>query len=103
MRNAGKVCILDIDVQGVQKVKLSPLECKYLFIHPPSMQELEHRLRARGTETEEKIAIRLTNAVGELEYGRGDGNFDAAVVNNEIESSFLEIESILRGWYPELF
>ena len=89
-------------MQGVQKVKQSPMECKYLFINPPSMQDLEDRLRGRGTETEEKVAIRLANAVGELEYGRVEGNFDASVVNKEIGSAFFEIETILRGWYPDL-
>lgn len=44
----GKICILDIDIQGVKLVKQSGRECKYLFIAPPSMELLEQRLRGRG-------------------------------------------------------
>ena len=69
MRTQGKVCILDIDIQGVQNVKKSSLDCKYIFINPPSIEELEKRLRGRGTENEEKIKVRLQNAIGEMEYG----------------------------------
>ena len=53
---SGKVCILDIDVQGVRAVKESALEgVRFVFIKPPSLEVLEERLRARGTETEEAI------------------------------------------------
>ena len=53
---SGKVCILDIDVQGVRAVKESRLEgVRYVFVRPPSLEVLEERLRARGTETEEAI------------------------------------------------
>jgi guanylate kinase len=56
-------------VQGVQKVKASSLKPRYVFIAPPSMAELEKRLRGRGTETEEQMKLRLGNAAKELEYG----------------------------------
>jgi guanylate kinase len=102
VRSVGKVCILDIDIQGVQSVKRSTLDCKYLFIQPPSLLELENRLRGRGTETAEKIKIRLENAVGELDYGAEPGNFDAIVVNVDLDSSYQQLVSILQGWYPDL-
>lgn len=69
VRKQGKICILDIDVQGVQKVKESSLQPLYLFISPPSMESLEKRLRGRGTETEDQMKMRLGNAAKELEYG----------------------------------
>lgn len=69
VQKQGKICILDIDVQGVQKVKASSLKPRYVFIAPPSMAELEKRLRGRGTETEEQMKLRLGNASKELEYG----------------------------------
>lgn len=69
VQSEGKVCVLDIDVQGVQKVKQSSLEPYYCFISPPSKEDLEKRLRGRGTETEEQIKTRLGNAAKELEYG----------------------------------
>ena len=69
VQGQGKICVLDIDVQGVQKVKKSSLEPYYCFIAPPSKEDLEKRLRGRGTETEEQIKTRLGNAAKELEYG----------------------------------
>eukprot|EP00286_Rhodomonas_abbreviata_P017444 CAMPEP_0181342936 /NCGR_PEP_ID=MMETSP1101-20121128/31290_1 /TAXON_ID=46948 /ORGANISM="Rhodomonas abbreviata, Strain Caron Lab Isolate" /LENGTH=241 /DNA_ID=CAMNT_0023454475 /DNA_START=32 /DNA_END=753 /DNA_ORIENTATION=+ len=69
IRAMGKVCILDIDIQGVQNVKKSDIDCRYIFINPPSMLELEKRLTGRGTETAEKVKLRLENARGEIEYG----------------------------------
>ena len=103
VRNQGKVCILDIDIQGVQNIKKSKLDCKYLFINPPSMAELEKRLRGRGTETPDKILVRLDNAKMELAYGQTEGNFDASIVNGEsLELSFLDMVHVLANWYPDL-
>lgn len=65
----GKVCILDIEVQGAQQVKDTDLDPLMIFVKPPSLEELEKRLRARNTETEESLAKRLETAKYELEYG----------------------------------
>lgn len=102
VQNKGKVCILDIDVQGCQSVKKSSMKCKYLFISPPSMEELENRLKGRGTETEEKIKVRLQNAIGEMAYGEGEGNFDAIVVNDSVDGAVKAIFKHLTAWYPTL-
>lgn len=102
VKSQGKICILDIDIQGVQSVKKSSLEAKYLFINPPSTEALEERLRGRGTETEEKIQVRLKNALGELDFGKGEGNFDASVTNDDLEKCFNEIVTIIDGWYPSV-
>ncbi len=101
MSSKGKICILDIDIQGVQLVKKSGLECKYIFISPPSISELEKRLRGRGTETEEKIQIRLKNAIKEMEFGHEAGNFDAVIINDDLETALSEIESSINQWYGD--
>ena len=101
VQSQGKICLLDIDIQGVQNVKKSSLSCKYIFISPPSLAELESRLRGRGTETEEKIKIRLENARGEMAFGSTPGNFDATIFNDDLERAFQELIGILRNWYPE--
>jgi guanylate kinase len=98
----GKVCILDIDIQGVRSVKKSTLACKYLFIAPPSEADLEMRLRGRNTETEEKIQIRLKTAVEELAFGRTEGNFDALVVNDDLHKCLMQIETTLKNWFPDM-
>jgi guanylate kinase len=100
----GKVCVLDIDIQGVKQVKqctLSPAP-KFLFVAPPSMEELERRLRGRGTETEEKIQVRVHNAAGELEYGLQEGNFDKVLRNECLETAMQELLDCLKKWYPHL-
>lgn len=102
IRAVGKVCILDIDVQGVQNVKRSTLDCKYLFIDAPSLMDLESRLKGRGTETAEKIKVRLQNAAAEIEYGQAPGNFDKIIVNEDIHRSFLDLVKTLQEWFPDL-
>lgn len=64
----GLVCLLDIDIQGAESVRQSRLHPRtsYVFLAPPSLEELERRLRGRGTETEERIQLRLGNARSEL-------------------------------------
>lgn len=49
-----RICVLDIEMEGVKQVKNSDLNARFLFLAPPSMEELERRLRSRGTETEGK-------------------------------------------------
>jgi guanylate kinase len=97
-----RICILDIDVQGVMKVKKSSLEPLYCFITPPSLEELEKRLRGRGTETEESIKKRLANSAKEMDYGHEAGNFDRIFVNANLKEAFEELSEFIKGKYPEL-
>lgn len=100
VQEKGKICILDIDIQGAQSVRKSSLDSKYLFILPPSMEELEARIRKRGSEAEDKIQLRLTNAVGEIEFGKTEGNFDAVVTNDDLEATVDKIVELFKEWYP---
>lgn len=84
------------------KVKESSLSSRYLFISPPSMEQLEERLRGRGTETEESIKKRLGNAGKEMEYGQAEGNFDRIFVNNDLDETFATMTKEFKGWYPTL-
>lgn len=102
VQEKGQICVLDIDIQGVMKVKESSLKPRYLFIAPPSMDELEKRLRGRGTETEEAIKKRLGNASKELQYGQQSGNFDRVFVNANLNETFEEMVTAFKEWYPEL-
>lgn len=68
-QDAGKVCVLEIDINGAKQVRNSDLNPIYVFIMPPSIHELRRRLTGRGTETPEKIEDRINNAQGEIEYG----------------------------------
>ena len=99
VQNQHLICLLDIDIQGAQNVKKSPLDARYLFIAPPSMEELEKRLRGRGTESEEAIQKRLANAQGEMDYGMVEGNFDAVLTNNDLEKTKEEMIATFKEWY----
>jgi len=66
----GKICVLDIDVQGVKQIKKTDLKALFVFIKPPCMTSLEKRLRDRGTETEDSLQRRLSCAREEIEYGK---------------------------------
>ena len=102
VQSSGKICILDIDVQGVRSVKKSSLEPLYLFIAPPSMDALEARLRGRATEKEEDILKRLGNAQAEVDYGLEEGNFDRVFTNDDLDQTFEDLDAAFRDWYPHL-
>lgn len=70
VKEQGKICVLDIDVQGVKLVKKTDLNPWYIFIKPPSLEVLKNRLLARKTETEESLTNRLNVASAEMEYGK---------------------------------
>ena len=66
------------------------------------MEALESRLRGRGTESEEAIQRRLSNARGELDYGMQEGNFDAVLVNTDLDETLAKMVGKFKQWYPEL-
>lgn len=96
----GKLCILDVDRNGVKHIKLHGLPAKFVFITPKSPQVLEARLRSRGTETEEQIQLRLTNAQAEMEYGLAKDNFDMVLVNEDLDVAYNSLVAQLRSWFP---
>ncbi|KAJ6870579.1 guanylate kinase 2-like [Populus alba x Populus x berolinensis] len=93
--DAGKRCILDIDVQGARSVRASSLEAILIFICPPSMEELETRLRSRRTETEEQILKRLQNAEVEMEQGKSSGIFDHILYNDNLDDCYEGLKKLL--------
>jgi guanylate kinase len=96
VKKTGKICILDIDVQGCRQCRKMKLPGTYVFISPPSFEELEKRLRGRGTETEDKILKRLGNAKGELDARAEPGLFDHEVVNKDLHKAYADLKAILK-------
>lgn len=90
--NAGKWVVLEIDVEGAMMVVESYPDAITIFIHPGSQEELERRLRARGTESEEVIRRRLEVARREMQVG---AQYKHHVVNDTIERAVQEICDIL--------
>jgi len=93
--------LLDIDVQGAAQLRALCSDssefcnaCEFIFIMPPSFEELERRLRARGTETEESILRRLANAKGEMEHA---GEYDHIIVNDDLARAAQEFTNLILG------
>ena len=85
----GKTVLFDIDVVGGLNIKRQyPDQCLALFIQPPSLSELEKRLRRRGTDNEKKIKERLAKATKELDLAN---QFDKVIVNDDLETAKEEV------------
>ncbi|XP_034830859.1 guanylate kinase isoform X2 [Maniola hyperantus] len=108
VRRTGKVCILDIEIEGVKQIKRTDLDPLLVFVMPPSIEELERRLRGRNTEDEDALTKRLETARQEIVYGREPGNFHIIIVNAKLTKAYSELrdfifqnivekESALRG------
>ncbi|CAK9069843.1 unnamed protein product [Durusdinium trenchii] len=103
VRQRGQICILDVDVQGARQIKKIHSDFNYLFIAPPSVESLEKRLRARGTETEEKIQTRLRNARSEIDFYKENVDFfNDVLVNDDLGLASSRALDLMRSWYPEL-
>ena len=92
MLDEGLDVFLEIEVKGFLQVKEACPDCVTIFIAPPSFEELEARLRGRGTETEEVIAERLKTAERELS---SHSMFDYVVINDDVDRAANEVVSII--------
>lgn len=90
----GKICFLIIERKGAQKVMKNYPDAVSVFLMPPDMQTLEHRLKKRNTESDEVIKKRLRIAEEEIEAA---SKFNYVVVNNELEKAVGEINDILNA------
>jgi guanylate kinase len=90
----GNDVVLEIDWQGAQQVRRSLPECVTIFILPPSRLSLEERLRNRRTDSEEVIARRLSDAVGDMSHWI---EFDYVVVNDNFEKAVGDLVAIVDG------
>lgn len=84
--------ILEIDWQGAQQVREKMPEACSIFILPPSREELESRLRGRGTDADDVIAKRLSQAVAEMSHY---GEFDYLVFNDDFDTALSELRAIV--------
>lgn len=91
VEKAGKICVLDIELQGVRNIKSSHLKAKYILIKAPSIKALEERLRARGSETEDTLQKRLKHAQEDLDAVEQNPTlFDHIIVNDNIDSAYKQ-------------
>ncbi len=90
----GKDVILDIEVQGAIQVTSKRPETVRIFIAPPSWEELERRLKARGTDSQEKIQKRLLRAKVEFQTAH---TYDYFVINDTVENAVRELDAIMTA------
>ncbi|KAF8845245.1 guanylate kinase [Paxillus ammoniavirescens] len=93
VRSTGRRCVLDIDSQ-IKKTDLDPI---YLFISPPDMTTLRHRLRGRGTDSDHAIQRRLSIALSEIQYAREPGAYDYVIVNDDLEKAYASFKKVVLG------
>ena len=91
---AGRDVVLEIDVQGARQVREGGSEAVLIFLAPPSMEELERRLRSRGTEDEARLALRLATAKQEMAQLP---LFDHVVVNDRLDEATAQVEAIIQA------
>lgn len=91
---AGQDLILEIDWQGARQVRAALPECVSIFILPPSRAELERRLRGRGTDSEEVIRRRLSDAAADMTHWE---EFDYVVVNDDFDRAVADLQDIVAG------
>jgi guanylate kinase len=91
-RATARGVVFDIDYQGARQIKAAVPAAVAVFILPPSLAELERRLRGRGTEDEATVARRLANARMEIEHY---GIFDYVVVNDDLDRAYADLKSIV--------
>jgi guanylate kinase len=88
----GKNVLLDVDVQGGKSVRQAYPDGVFIFVLPPTLDALEKRLRGRGTDSEERIRLRLENARREIPMAR---EYDYAVVNDDLAAASRTVVSIV--------
>ena len=91
---AGRDILLEIDWQGAQQVRKAFPGAVGVFVLPPSLEELEARLRGRGTDSDDVIARRLLGARGEM---RHVGEFDYVILNNELQCAVDDLVAVVRA------
>jgi guanylate kinase len=89
----GEDLILEIDWQGAQQVRAVYPDCVGIFILPPSIEELERRMRSRGQDADAVIRRRLENARGEMDHA---GEFDYAIINKDFQTALRKLAEIIQ-------
>lgn len=91
---AGRLALLEIDLQGARQVREQIPEALFVFLAPPSWEELVRRLVGRGTESEQERQVRLTTARQEL---AAQTEFDVTIVNDNVQRASEELVSLIRA------
>jgi len=91
----GKICVLDVDKQGVKNIKKTDLNPTFIYVSPPSFEILEKRLRNRQTENESAIQKRLQEAKESMEFSKEPGIYHHTVINDNLEVAYNHLKGLL--------
>jgi len=94
LRSAGHTVLLEIDWQGAAQVRRAAPDARTIFIVPPSVADLEQRLRGRGTDSDATIARRLRDSVSDLGHWR---EFDYVIVNDDLGEATDALAEVIAG------
>ena len=94
-----KICLVDCDMSNVAAWRASPLDCKYFFLAPPSLDALEDRLKKSQKYGPRVIEEKMEAAHAEMDEGTTDGVFDQIVYNDRMARSYSEFVRSVSSWY----
>ena len=92
--DADKHVLLEIDWQGAQQIRQAWPDCVSVFILPPSLQELERRLRTRATDSEKVIQRRMQDSISDISHW---SEFDHVIINDNLNEALEEIENVINA------
>lgn len=87
-----RICIFDIEMEGVKQLKKGQLDPRICFIQPPNLEILEKRLRGRGDTSEDAIQKRLAQAKNEMDYCKAEGQNDKVIINDDLDRTYKELD-----------
>lgn len=93
----GKTVVLEIEVEGARQVRRRLPTAVQVFLRPPSLADLEERIRARGSDSEDSIAKRIARAREELARAE---EFDHVILNGDLNRAIADVDTILQGMMP---
>jgi len=96
-----KICVMEVDVQGAQKINKANIDCNYLFLYPPSPEELKDRIAKRGIEDEDMIKMRLESGLKEIEFANKTILYKHRIINDKLETSYEEFRDLLMRIYKQ--
>ena len=91
----GRICVLDVDKEGVKSIRKTDLYPLFIYISPPSYEILEKRLRARKTDDENAIQKRLKESKESMEFSKQPGVYDHIVLNDKLDVAYKDLKEIL--------
>ena len=94
--DTGRICVLDVDKQGVKSIRKTNLHPLFVYISPPSYEILEQRLRARKTDDESAVQKRLKEAKESMEFSKQPDAYDRIVLNDKLEVAYKDLKDILH-------